>query len=215
MILQELVSSVWAHREKIVAVLSVLVLVWKNVPAKTRAALEVKHPRVVGLIRSIAAAVPDIMALLRTAKYQVVDGLPRENLLPPPATVPEPIEPAPKNGPENSGSSMRGFAQTDVLGLVFCGIAALTVVTFLAGCPLPPPDNCTPGATRCSRDGKPQRCSSTAPTRWWQDPTTPACVTVGSVCCRAMSPYRNIVHACVPQVDCLPEVQAHTDGGVE
>lgn len=89
---------------------------------------------------------------------------------------------------------------------------ALLLTAMLAGCPLPPPDNCNPGATRCSPQGKPQRCSSTAPTRWWAEPTTPACVAVGAVCCPAMSPYGNVVHACVPQSACLPETL--TDAGV-
>lgn len=107
---------------------------------------------------------------------------------------------------ERGGSGLRGFAKLDALAWAL-GIGALCFAgAVLAGCPLPAPDGCTPGDTRCSREGIPQRCSSTQ--RWWQEPTAQSCSTFGAVCCPARSPYGNTVHACVPQRACLPEQPA-------
>ncbi len=84
--------------------------------------------------------------------------------------------------------------------------AGLTVIGLsiaLAGCPLPAPDHCTPFATRCGPSGIPQTCSGTQ--RWSHAPAARPCVELGSVCCRALSPYGNEVYACVPSSVCLPE----------
>lgn len=93
-----------------------------------------------------------------------------------------------------------------VLCVLFLSLAA---VVALCGCPLPKPDDCTPMATRCSPEGRPQRCSTAQ--RWWSEPASQPCAATGYVCCLARSPYNNLVHSCVPQSACLPEV---TDAAV-
>jgi len=80
----------------------------------------------------------------------------------------------------------------------------------LQACRLPPPDNCSPRATRCSPDGIPDRCSNSL--RWYHESNAVPCVQLGSVCCLANSPYGNNVHACVPSSACLTETQ---DGGMQ
>jgi len=92
--------------------------------------------------------------------------------------------------------------------------AGLTVLGLsLAGCPLPAPDGCTPFATRCGPTGIPQTCSGTQ--RWSHGPAARPCAELGSVCCRALSPYGNEVHACVPSSACLPERPGDADAGAE
>ena len=94
----------------------------------------------------------------------------------------------------------------NMMGLI--AVAALAAIC--SGCPLPPPDNCTPLATRCSPEGVPQRCSQSQ--RWSAGTVSTRCPS-SSVCCLARSPYGgHLVHACVPESLCLPE---RTDGGVE
>lgn len=83
------------------------------------------------------------------------------------------------------------------------GLTVLGLSLALAGCPLPAPDNCTPFATRCGPTGIPQTCSGTQ--RWSHAPAARPCAELGSVCCRALSPYGNEIHACVPSSACLPE----------
>lgn len=97
----------------------------------------------------------------------------------------------------DTGRAWRPWALACSLSLALACAAALT------GCPLPPSDHCTPMATRCSPQGKPQRCSASQ--RWWSEPTAQPCSALGAVCCPARSPYGNVVHACVPQAVCLPE----------
>lgn len=82
-----------------------------------------------------------------------------------------------------------------------CSLAACAVA--LAGCPLPQPDGCAPMATRCSPQGKPQRCSASQ--RWWSEPTARACAELSATCCLARSPFGNNVHACVPASACIAE----------
>lgn len=83
------------------------------------------------------------------------------------------------------------------------GLTVLGLSIALAGCPLPAPDGCTPFATRCGPSGIPQTCSGTQ--RWSHAPAARPCAELGSVCCRALSPYGNEIHACVPSSACLPE----------
>lgn len=72
----------------------------------------------------------------------------------------------------------------------------------LAGCPLPPPDGCTPRDTRCAPDGVPEVCSQSQ--RWTRGQPSEPCPE-RSTCCRARSPYGRELHACVPPSACLPE----------
>ena len=102
-----------------------------------------------------------------------------------------------------SSSSEPGFAERGVLHVI-AGVCALALgIALLTGCPLPPPDGCTPFATRCGPSGIPQTCSGTQ--RWSHAPAARPCAELGSVCCRALSPYGNEIHACVPSSACLPE----------
>lgn len=95
-------------------------------------------------------------------------------------------------------SALREWARLRWLVCLVC----LALAALLAGCPLPPVDGCRPGATRCTAQGIPQRCSGTG--RWWQEPTAQTCSTFGATCCLAASPYGGSVHACVPAVACVP-----------
>lgn len=80
--------------------------------------------------------------------------------------------------------------------------AWLLIVVVLAGCPrLPPPDGCTPRATRCTAAGVPQVCS---PTQRWT-PADHACADTHSVCCATRSPFGRVLHACVPTSACETE----------
>lgn len=97
-----------------------------------------------------------------------------------------------------------GMNSPRIAGLVALLLAALT----LCACPLPPPVGCTPGATRCSPQGKPERCSDGQ--RWWAPPTSPACTTLGTVCCMGVSPYGAVVAACLPQSACVALADAST-----
>lgn len=85
------------------------------------------------------------------------------------------------------------------LALILCLLA------LAAGCKTPPPDGCTPSATRCSPSGDPEVCS---PDRYWtRVPGEPCAAPLG--CCLTPSFYGGRpVHACVPAVACLP-----LDGG--
>lgn len=87
-------------------------------------------------------------------------------------------------------------------------LGALALASMQA-CRLPPPDNCSPRATRCSPDGIPDRCSNSL--RWYHESHATPCAQLDSVCCLSPSPYGNNVHACVPSTACLPETTQ--DGG--
>jgi hypothetical protein len=74
---------------------------------------------------------------------------------------------------------------------------------------LPPPDGCAPLATRCARDGVPERCSPSQ--RWTRAPLALPCreAAPGAVCCLAagLDPGQAPVHRCAtgPAV-CLPDL---------
>jgi len=90
-------------------------------------------------------------------------------------------------------------------------IALAAFVAICSGCPLPPPDNCTPLATRCSPEGVPQRCSQSQ--RWSAGTVSTRCPS-SSVCCLARSPYGGrLVHACVPAAMCVPGPSTDSLGG--
>lgn len=67
-----------------------------------------------------------------------------------------------------------GFAERDVLAVI-AGVAVLALA--FAGCPMPVPDGCSPGARRCHED-TPQVCS---PGQRWT-PADVTCSTVGASC---------------------------------
>ena len=64
----------------VLSVLTSIVAVWKLLPAATRAALELRYPRPVGLVRVLADLLPDLVGAARTGKYQVGEGKPRAQI---------------------------------------------------------------------------------------------------------------------------------------
>lgn len=88
------------------------------------------------------------------------------------------------------------------------GAAVVLFAVALAGCPLPPPDNCTPFETRCSAEGVPQTCSSSQ--RWEVAPPASPCAQRGPaiVCCRRLSPWGRELSSCGAPSSCLG-----SDGG--
>lgn len=107
----------------------------------------------------------------------------------------------------------KGFAAVDALAIAL-GVGALCFAAVaLAGCPLAPPDMCTPRDTRCAPDGIPEVCSSTQ--RWTRGVPAEPCPATAA-CCRTMSPWGRALHACVPATACIPESPvAARDGGAE
>lgn len=158
----------------IAAIATFLVAVWKMIPVETRDAIERRVPRLVGAVRLLIAILPDLVTAGRALRIQIVEGQPKRDAL---------SQPPPKR---------QGFFRFPLL-----------LLALLSACPLPPSDHCRPTATRCSPQGKPQRCS--AGERWWSEPTAQPCAALGVTCCLALSPYGNRVHACVPQSACLEE----------
>ena len=158
----------------IAAIATFLVAVWKMIPVETRDAIERRVPRLVGAVRLLIAILPDLVTAGRALRIQIVEGQPKRDAL---------SQPPPKR---------QGFFRFPLL-----------LLALLSACPLPPSDHCRPTATRCSPQGKPQRCS--AGERWWSETTAQSCAALGVTCCLALSPYGNRVHACVPQSACLEE----------
>ena len=161
----------------IAAIATFLVAVWKMIPVETRDAIERRVPRLVGAVRLLIAILPDLVTAGRALRIQIVEGQPKR------ASLSQPPPPPPKR---------QGYFRFPLL-LLALGLSA---------CPLPPPDGCTPLATRCSPAGVPQRCSQTQ--RW----SSGSLATCGgsATCCLARSPYGGrLVHACVPRAQCLPE----------
>lgn len=75
---------------------------------------------------------------------------------------------------------------------------SLLLISCLAlGCPLPPSEDCTPGAHRCSGD-RPEVCGG-APTRW--TPTDGPCSRLGRVCGESVGASGRPVTRCVPATD--------------
>jgi len=175
--LSQLVATLDAYWYVIVAVVIFLGAVWRSLPVELRDKIEREFPRIVGFVRLVIAVFPDLVNAFRAFRFQIIDGTAKRDALSHPP-------PPPKR---------QGFFRFPLLLLALA----------LNACPLPPPDHCRPTATRCSPQGKPQRCS--AGERWWNEPTAQPCAALGVTCCLALSPYGNRVHACVPQSACLEE----------
>ena len=83
-------------------------------------------------------------------------------------------------------------------------VAFAMTLCALAACPYGHHDQCAPNTTRCSPAGEPQACSPAQD--WAAMPIARQCAAQGGVCCRAMSPYGHVVHACVASASaCLPD----------
>lgn len=189
------------------AALVALVMLWKALPVKLRVSIEQRFPRAVGIVRTIVALVPDLIGAARVMRYQAIGGQSRVLVSDRAAAESDKLRELLK--PEEQKPSESGFVERGVLWILG-GIALLMFgAALLMGCPLPAPDGCTPFATRCGPSGIPQTCSGTQ--RWSHAPAARPCAELGSVCCRALSPYGNEVYACVPSSVCLPE---RADAGV-
>jgi len=159
----------------IAAALVVLVMFWKALPAKLRVSIETRFPRAVGIVRTIVALVPDLIGAARVVRYQAVGGQPRVVVSDRAAAESDKLRELLK--PEESKPSEPGFVERGVLA-VFAGVCVLALgVALLAGCPMPAPDGCSPGARRCHED-TPQVCS---PGQRWT-PADVTCSTVNASC---------------------------------
>lgn len=139
-------------------------------------ALGESSPRWQGVIRLLRAIGLDPVKAL-AALGQIVTGrapasavrladtvAPRETQAPP----------APREG-ERGRATVGALAMTAAVLLCLVGLGAL-----LSGCPrLPPVSGCTAGVYRCTDDGRPEVCSSTA--RWEPIGDSP-CAASGAVC---------------------------------
>lgn len=195
-----------AHPEASVgAVLTALAVAWKSIPAAKREAIERTYPRVAGTARFVASLAADLLGAYRIFRHQIVAGEPRASVQPPAAQPPQPVAPTittTLRDVERGGTGVRGYAKLDALAWAL-GVGALCfAAASLAGCPLPPPDGCTPRDTRCAPDGVPEVCSQGQ--RWTRGSPAEPCPERSS-CCLARSPYGRNVHACVPPSACLPE----------
>lgn len=117
--------------------LAFLVLVWKLIPADTRARIERAFPRLVGGARFLAAVAPDVIGAARIGWYQVLQGIPRASVQPPAAPAPfahpRPVDPVTARdpaltqtmqgvGPEAGDRGVRGFASLEALVALAVGL---------------------------------------------------------------------------------------------
>lgn len=197
--LSDLLPWLDAHALQIAAVLGAVALAWKSLPAKTREAIELRFPRLAGLVRFVATVGPDVLGAVRIARYQIAGGQPRASVTPPAegTTYAPPRAVRPDSSP--------GFVRFRELAALALAAASVAFVLTLQGCPLPPVDGCTPRDTRCAPDGVPEVCSQSQ--RWTRGQPSEPCPE-RSTCCRARSPYGRELHACVPPSACLPEPSA-------
>lgn len=163
----------------IVAALYAIALIWKAQPKEQRDALTKRSPRIVGSLRAFLELAPDLVGFVRVVVYQVVKGLAER------ASVAS--EPARETQAPPPPDASAGFAELRVLGAIVGSLAVVALAGLLAGCPMPAPDGCSPGARRCHED-TPQVCS---PGQRW----TPADVTCSTV--RATCVVRDGVPACL------------------
>lgn len=184
--LSTLLAALDAYWYVLVAVVIFLGAVWRSLPVELRDKIERSFPRIVGFVRLAIAIFPDLVNAFRAFRIQIVAGEPKRGAAP------------------EAPAKREGFVLLDVLSRAFVFAVSLALALQLSGCPLPKPDECTPAATRCSPQGRPQRCSTAQ--RWWSEPASQPCAATGYSCCLARSPYNNLVHSCVPQSACLPEV---------
>lgn len=178
-----LLAALDAYWYVLVAVVIFLGAVWRSLPVELRDKIERSFPRLVGFVRLLIAIFPDLVNAFRAFRIQIVAGEPKRGAAP------------------EAPAKREGFVLLDVLSRAFVFAVSLALALQLSGCPMPPPDGCTPMATRCSPSGVPQRCSQTQ--RW----SSGSLATCGgsATCCLARSPWGNNVHACVPRAQCLPE----------
>lgn len=181
--LSQLVATLDAYWYVIAAIAVFLLACWRALPVATRDAIERQFPRLVGAVRVLYAILPDLIGAGRAFRVQILEGTAKRDAI------------------TRDPPRRQGYFRFPLLTLT--GLLSMALTAALWGCPLPPPDGCTPMATRCSPQGKPQRCSASQ--RWWSEPTAQSCASVGAVCCLARSPYGNRVHACVPQAVCIDE----------
>lgn len=126
-----------------------LVAVYKSLPAPWRDAFEKKHPRLVGAVRALAHAMPDVLGALRVLRHQVVAGQPRQT----PSRDTQPETPRAREGhvPVEALAWLSGAL---TLGALAVGLGAA-----LAGCPVYTRPACgAPGAYSCVGD-QPHVCS--------------------------------------------------------
>jgi hypothetical protein len=190
--LSALFALVLAHPEATaVAVVSFAIMLWKRLPASTRAEIERRHPRVVNALRVLYALFPDLLKAAAAARG-VAAGMPKPEGDPTLRLVPR------------TRVKVGSGAPPMLVLLVLLPLA-------LAGCPrMPAPDGCTPAAQRC-HEGAPQVCSQSG--RW--TPADTRC-DQGTVCCRTLSyfvTYPRPIYACVPQDMCVAEPGVPVDGG--
>lgn len=181
--LSQILATLDAYWYVVGAIAVFLLAVWRALPVETRDAIERNYPRLVGSVRVLYAILPDVIGAGRALRVQIVEGVAkRDSIAAPPA-------------------SRQGFFRFPLLAVSLA----------LTACPLPPPDGCTPMATRCSPSGVPQRCSQT---QRWSSGSLATCG--GSArCCLSRSPWGNTVHACVPAGACLDEPDAGQEGGAQ
>ena len=187
---------------------TILSVGWKLLPAHQRAAFEVQHPRVAGLLRIAVAIGADIVGAARASRHSVLGGKPHPNaalelmrgieadpermralIESMSAVVAErtPVTPPaePEGQADEKGST--GFVRRGPL----MSVALIFVLALGArACRPRTPDGCATGATRCSPDGVPQWCSAT-PGYWTSGPAARPCRELGpGVQCRlGRSPY--------------------------
>ena len=137
-----------------------------------------RSPRVQGVIRLLRAVGLDPAKAL-SALAQIVTGRAparavqiADTIAPPaPSKVPAPIQ----------REDERGTVRVSVLVSLSGAVLVATLAgALLTACPrLPPVSGCTAGAYRCTADGRPEVCSSTA--RWESIGDSP-CAASGAVC---------------------------------
>jgi hypothetical protein len=166
-----------AHPEAtLAAVTAVLIAAWKAVPAPARAALELRYPRAVNLVRAAYALGPDVLkaaaALKGAARAQ-----PKTDATMPPVLAP----------------TRETRVPPPLLALVALSLAVAT----LPGCPWrnAEPDCTTPGAWACEGN-RPHRCMSNRVLR----PTRPTCGE-GERCALTGGLFGAAIAACVPATD--------------
>lgn len=66
----------------IIAALWLAGVLWRSTPEPQRRAVEVRHPRLVGLLRAVLGLLPDPLVILRALGYSVIAGKPHPGSVP-------------------------------------------------------------------------------------------------------------------------------------